>query len=727
MGRRRAAREPKSSRHGQATRVPSGVPQAPRDHATPDGARENTPPVPIPWRDVAIVVAAVFVLYAASAPRTVTLEDSGIFIMSADALGVSHPPGYPIHSMLGKLFTLLPIGSVAYRIHLLSALFGALSCGALLVVARFLALPATVATVVALSYGVSREFWAQAIIAEVYSLNTFFFFTAMALALRYVETGSRRVLQGGAFVVGLGLAHHWPLFLLSLPGVIALLRPRWREMTRDLWRTLPALVLGLLPYLYVLVRSLQDPAISFYGPLDSWDRFFFFVSRSGYADVDTSATADFRDRLRFAAFLLKDLFVQLTPEGAVLAAIGAGLAWRQKPRHVGTGLALGFAGGTLALLLLLRRDFGYLERAVFKVYPLIAYGVMSLWLGFALAEIGQRLAARRPVLSTYAPPAIGAAVILASFAMHVGTNWRASYTWARDYGETVLGALEPRAIVITTADADIGPLGYLHRVEHVRPDVDIYNDKGLVFSNRLFRPPASDRARIAAFRRLIDESDRPVYVIGEFALGYPTEDFGLFKKVLRRGEASVTVDPRVLSRCRAIERDPVPNDMWTIDHRNVLLVDCGRLLGPVVHLAPEPERPRFRDALSAVSRHLYGKLGVLEGLAERGDPDVLLRWVAEAEQLIEQESSKQARGRLLFIRGFVENRKGATGDAIASFRRSIDAFPDPKNGAVLGLLSLYAAERRRAEYQELRGAMFSGRAVPPSVQELDRTFGTSSP
>jgi hypothetical protein len=349
--------------------------------------------------------------------------------------------------------------------------------------------------------------------------------------------------------------------------------------------------------------------------------------------------------------------------------------------------------------------------------------VLSLWLGFALAEMGRRWSERRPRLSRYAPPALGALVVLASLAMHAGTNWRASYTWARDYAETVLGALEPRAIVITTADSDIGPLGYLHRVEQVRPDVDLYNDKGLVFSNRLFRPPASERARALAFRRLIDETDRPVYVIGEFALGYATEDFGLFKKVLRRGEPSATVDPRVLSRCRAIERDPVPNDMWTIDHRNVLLVDCGRLLGPIVHLAPEPEKPRFRDALSAVSRHLYGKLGVLEGLAERGDPDLLLPWISEAEQLVEQESSKRARGRLLFIRGFVENRKGATGDAIRSFRRSIDVFPDPKNGAVLGLLSLYAAQRRRTEYQELHRAMFAGRAVPPPVQELDRAFG----
>jgi hypothetical protein len=263
----------------------------------------------------------------------------------------------------------------------------------------------------------------------------------------------------------------------------------------------------------------------------------------------------------------------------------------------------------------------------------------------------------------------------------------------------------------------------LNRVEHVRPDVEIYNDKGLVFSNRLFRPPAGDRARMAAFRRLIDGSDRPVYVTGELALGYPMEDYGLFKKVLRRGEPSVTLDPRVLERCLAVTEQPVPLDMWTVDHRNVLLVDCGRLLGPLAYLSRAPEQQRFQEALGAITRHPYGKIGALEGLAERGNPDELLRWVGEAENLLDENTAKQARGRLLFIRGFIENRKGAQSDAVESFRRSIAVFPDPRNGAVLGLLSLYATQHRTVEYQGLRDTIFAGRGAPAAVLELDRSIG----
>jgi hypothetical protein len=192
--------------------------------------------------------------------------------------------------------------------------------------------------------------------------------------------------------------------------------------------------------------------------------------------------------------------------------------------------------------------------------------------------------------------------------------------------------------------------------------------------------------------------------------------------VLRAGEPSATLDPRVLERCLAVAREPVPIDMWTVDHRNVLLVDCGRLLGPIVHLSGSSAPPASQEALAIVSRHLYGKIGLLEGLAEHGKPDDLLRWIDEAEALLDPETAKQARGRLLFIRGFVENRRGGTNEAIQSFRRSVDVYPDARNGAVLGLLSLYAASHRRTEYHQLREAMYAGRAAPAAVQELDRSI-----
>ena len=55
------------------------------------------------------------------------MEDSASFLLSGNFLGVAHPPGYPLYTILAKLFTLIPVSTVAYRIHLLNCLFGSMS------------------------------------------------------------------------------------------------------------------------------------------------------------------------------------------------------------------------------------------------------------------------------------------------------------------------------------------------------------------------------------------------------------------------------------------------------------------------------------------------------------------------------------------------------------------------------------------------------------------------
>ena len=126
------------------------------------------------WLHAAFVAASLFVLYAATSPSSIALEDDGLFVLSSYFLGIEHPPGYPLFTILGSLATLVPIGSVAYRVHLLSALFGALSCAALWLCARQLLQKGWPAYLAAFGLGFSRTFWSQAIIAEVYTLNTFF-------------------------------------------------------------------------------------------------------------------------------------------------------------------------------------------------------------------------------------------------------------------------------------------------------------------------------------------------------------------------------------------------------------------------------------------------------------------------------------------------------------------------------------------------------------------------
>src|SRR3954463_14613703 len=113
------------------------------------------------WLQAGLVALVLFCLYALTAPRSVALEDDGLFVLSSYFLGIEHPPGYPLHTLLGKLFTLLPFGSVAYRVHLLSTLFGALSCALLWMCARTLVEGRAPAWLAALGLGLAPVFWSQ--------------------------------------------------------------------------------------------------------------------------------------------------------------------------------------------------------------------------------------------------------------------------------------------------------------------------------------------------------------------------------------------------------------------------------------------------------------------------------------------------------------------------------------------------------------------------------------
>ena len=70
---------------------------------------------------------ASFVLYIRTLAPSLLFGDSAEFQTIAYTLGMGHPTGYPIYILLAKLFTIIPVGDVAYRVNLFSAFCAALT------------------------------------------------------------------------------------------------------------------------------------------------------------------------------------------------------------------------------------------------------------------------------------------------------------------------------------------------------------------------------------------------------------------------------------------------------------------------------------------------------------------------------------------------------------------------------------------------------------------------
>ncbi|MCA1563679.1 MAG: DUF2723 domain-containing protein, partial [Acidobacteria bacterium] len=121
---------------------------------------------------IAIAIAAVALgLYVATLqPDFGGPEDTPKFQFIGHVLGTPHPPGYPLYVLLSHLFVKLPLGTIAYRANLFSAVMAAIACALAYLIGRQIGSARLPALCAALALAAGASFWRNAVFAEVYSL-----------------------------------------------------------------------------------------------------------------------------------------------------------------------------------------------------------------------------------------------------------------------------------------------------------------------------------------------------------------------------------------------------------------------------------------------------------------------------------------------------------------------------------------------------------------------------
>ncbi len=218
--------------------------------------------------------AAAFVLYAITAPPSVAtvFDDSLEFHVVLPTLGIAHPSGYPLYTLLGKGATLLiPFRDAAGRANLLSALFAGAAVAMLFLVARRFAGSRPAAASAAGVFALSATWWSQATLAEVYALHALLVGVFLYCLLRWEEARlaagrsgpgrADRWLWVAAFTCGLGLAHHRMIALL-LPAALVFIFWTDPGLLRQPRRWFAPIVLGLAPLLFYLYLPLRGRSVS---------------------------------------------------------------------------------------------------------------------------------------------------------------------------------------------------------------------------------------------------------------------------------------------------------------------------------------------------------------------------------------------------------------------------------------------------------------------------------
>ena len=227
------------------------------------------------WIACWITFAISLIVYTLTLQPTVGLEDSGELIVASDFLGVPHPPGYPIWTLLTWFFqwifhsvTFHGQPNPAFGVNFFSAFAGASACGIIaLLISRsgadlldslkkestaldthtkaLFCTTAGIAGGLLLAFG--QGMWSQAVIAEVYTLNILFQSLVLAFLYRWIRHPEQThwLLLCG-FVFGLGITNHQTLLFMGLAIAVAVLCNDLKMFTRKYLARIILLFGGLI-------------------------------------------------------------------------------------------------------------------------------------------------------------------------------------------------------------------------------------------------------------------------------------------------------------------------------------------------------------------------------------------------------------------------------------------------------------------------------------------------
>jgi hypothetical protein len=452
---------------------------------------------------VGLLAGTLLLAYLVSMPLTVTLEDSGLFLVCLKFLGINHPPGYPIYTVLGHLFTRIPFGSDLFNVQLLSALLGALTCFLFYFVLRELKISKISSLISTLALGLSDTFWGQTIIAEVYALNIFMFTLLLLLCLRF--DGSKKSWIILSLVYGLSLCNHWPLIVLSSGTFLILLFKYRQSFAKNVGFVLLAFLAGLIPYLYILVRSSHSEILAFSGPVNSFGELIAYTFRN-YYENDFDVAASIKDKMFFIIYFIKRLFIEYGYWGGPFLLYGMYLAYKRFEKSLFVSLLLSFLSSSVILLLLLSLEFNEAREKNYLVFLLVPFCIGAIYIAVALDEIGKRFREHKYAL-------VSAALMGVSLSLFFGfkSNFRRNDDFASNYSKAVLLGLPVNSTLLIEGDADSGPILYSRLVEGLRADVNIYSQFGLYLPNRVFDPKSASTDAIKINLERLVKKNQDVY------------------------------------------------------------------------------------------------------------------------------------------------------------------------------------------------------------------------
>jgi len=441
---------------------------------------------------VSFLFFASFGLYLATICPNIYWRDAPEFQTVAFQLGIAHPAGSPFYALSAKLFTFLPFGSIAFKVNLVSAFFGALlilltfllttECLTLIFSGKNKNLSFLSGAIAVSFYAVSQSLWHNSIVAEVYTLQNCFIVLIALFLIHGLRTTKQNFLYLAAFLFGLSSGAHI-IMILYIPALALFLCLFYRKdlSISQIGIIVMFVILGASVYLYLPVRSSVNPYYDWGNPENVGNFITHVTDRKDVKSHFSFSPHKFIPQLKKYGQYYVDDFNFL---GIVLGLTGMGIFFRRKPK-----LFFGLGAIFFSQWFFFIRYWPWSSAFI----PTFLFFTAGIAVGLVyVIEKAQNLSSRghSPCLL----PNIILVLCTAYIFFLAGSNWkttdRSNYWSPHEFSQYIYNQIEFRGVLVNSLY--YFGTSYLQQCENYRPDITNLS-LGEIFNPRVFNTVTPER------------------------------------------------------------------------------------------------------------------------------------------------------------------------------------------------------------------------------------------